>query len=49
MRIEDKIEVEYLIQSNIAKSSGKWYTTLHAKSVEKIVVNKEIENQQKLM
>lgn len=48
-RIDEKIEVEYLIHSNKSKI-GRWYTTLHAKSVEKVVsVKKENINQQKLM
>lgn len=48
-RLDDKIEVEYLIQSNKSKT-GRWYTTLHAKSVEKMtLIKNENINQQKLM
>lgn len=48
MRIEDKVEVKYLIHSNLSKS-GKWYTTLHAKSVEKVSTQNKNINQPKLM
>jgi len=48
-RLDEKIEVEYLIHSNNSKS-GRWYTTLHAKSIEKVLaIKKENINQQKLM
>lgn len=48
-RLDDKIEVEYLIHSNKAKT-GRWYTTLHAKSVEKVIpIKNENINQQKLI
>lgn len=48
-RLDDKIEVEYLIHSNKSKS-GRWYTTLHAKSIEKVIaIKKENINQQKLI
>lgn len=49
LRLNDKIEVEYLIQSNKSKT-GKWYTTLHAKSIDRVIaIKNEIANQQKLI
>jgi excinuclease UvrABC helicase subunit UvrB len=48
-RLDEKIEVEYLIHSNKSKL-GRWYTTLHAKSIEKVLaIKKENINQQKLI
>jgi hypothetical protein len=48
-RINDKIEVEYLIsstQSTNPKYSGDWYTNLQAMSVERVVVEKTINESQ---
>lgn len=47
-RVNDKVEVEYFIQSNQNKKTGRWHTDLQAKSVEKIVIQKENESQLKI-
>ncbi len=39
-RINDKVEVDYIIQSNMGKNNV-WYTNLIAKSVEKLFVKKK--------
>ncbi len=48
-RIDDKIEVEYIIQSNSSKN-GTWFTNLLAKDVNRAIVNnKKNMNQDKLL
>lgn len=48
LRLDDKIEVEYFIDSNQSKNN-KWYTNLHAKRFEKIIkLKKENNNQLKI-
>ena len=48
LRINDKVNIEYLIISN-KSNTGTWYTTLQAKSIEKIAITNNIENQKKLI
>lgn len=46
LRKDDKVEITYFLSSNPASPSEleetKWYTTLIAKSVEKVVVEKKV-------
>lgn len=37
-RIDDKIEIEFIIQSNVSKN-GTWFTNLIAKEVNRAIVN----------
>ena len=49
LMLNDKVEIDYYINSNKSKN-GSWYTSLHAKGVEKMISRKKEDfNQQKLM
>jgi hypothetical protein len=48
-RLNDKVEVEYIIQSNVSKS-GIWFTNLIAKFVDKVIIDRKVDiNQGELL